>query len=317
MKKLSLSLNWSFKIVQFTDLHFQDGGIEDQKTLSLMEKILDEEKPDLVVITGDIIRAEKSSNPIKAFSLAARPMEKRKITWCSVFGNHDDEGSATKEVLMNLQQSFPHCLSRWGDSELDGIGNYDLEIFDESGKLAYVLYFFDSGTVAPSFIGGYDWIKRSQIDWYVKRSNQYTITNYAPVPSLAFFHIPLPEYKTLWEYHACYGSKYEAVGCPKINSGLFTAMVEMQDMKGTFVGHDHVNDFYGDLFGIRLAYGRATGFNTYGKEGFLRGARIIDLEKGTFKTWVRLEDGSVIAEPCHHQPEGILNGKETPYVEVW
>ncbi len=39
---------------------------------------------------------------------------------------------------------------------------------------------------------------------------------------------------------------------------------------GTFVGHDHVNDFVGDLYGIRLCYGRATGFNTYGRQGFTR-----------------------------------------------
>jgi predicted MPP superfamily phosphohydrolase len=67
MKKLSLYPNGTFKIVQFSDLHLQDGGVQDQKTLSLMGQILDEEKPELAIITGDIIRAEKSLQPVKAF----------------------------------------------------------------------------------------------------------------------------------------------------------------------------------------------------------------------------------------------------------
>ena len=50
-------------------------------------------------------------------------------------------------------------------------------------------------------------------------------------------------------------------------------------MIGTFVGHDHVNDYQGDLHGIRLCYGRGSGFNTYGRAGFLHGARVIRLRE--------------------------------------
>ncbi|WML48343.1 metallophosphoesterase family protein [Neobacillus sp. PS3-34] len=316
MKKLSLRANGSFKILQFTDLHLQDGGTEDQKTITLMELILKTEKPDFVVLTGDTIRAAKSSDPIQAFSLAAGPMEERHIPWSAVFGNHDDEGNATKEDLIQLQQLNPHCLSRSGEVGVSGIGNYDIPVFNENGDISFVLYFFDSGTVAPAAIGGYDWIKRSQIEWYEERSRHYFKIKRTNIPSLAFFHIPLTEFRDLWNCHDCFGSKNEAVGCPKVNTGLFASMVERKDVKGIFVGHDHINDFYGDLFGIRLAYGRATGFNTYGKEGFLRGARIIELKDRTVRTWIRLEDESVICNPPLHKAEGLVEEYESPYVEV-
>ncbi|MGG4142508.1 hypothetical protein ABEW34_05195 [Paenibacillus algorifonticola] len=98
--------------------------------------------------------------------------------------------------------------------------------------------------------------------------------NGLPLPSLAFFHLPLPEYNEVWNYHSCYGHNYEGMGCPNVNSGLFAAFLEMSDVRGVFVGHDHINDFWGELHGIRLHYGRAIGYNSYGKEGFARGARI-------------------------------------------
>lgn len=50
------------------------------------------------------------------------------------------------------------------------------------------------------------------------------------VPSLAFFHIPLPEYEEVWNTKICYGEKREEITAPRVNSGLFTAMVEMGDV---------------------------------------------------------------------------------------
>lgn len=95
------------------------------------------------------------------------------------------------------------------------------------------------------------------------------------------------------------------------NSGLFAAFIKMKDVKGTFAGHDHVNDYWGDLHGIRLCYGKATGFNGYGKEGFARGARIIQLKENVegFNTWLRLEDGSKQVQQREHAPV-LYRGRE-------
>ncbi len=184
-----------------------------------------------------------------------------------------------------------------------------------------VLYFFDSGSYAPSAstsgIGGYGWITFEQIDWYRRvardlvRSRQAEIAPSVACPALAFFHIPLPEYNEVWDQHLCGGVKQEPVCCPRINTGLFAAFYEAGDVRGVFVGHDHVNDFEGNLHGIRLCYGRASGYNTYGKEGFPRGARLIRLREGeqTFTTWLRLDNGSVVSTVTHgpeHAPDGFI-----------
>ncbi|MNE76340.1 hypothetical protein D3C80_1725700 [compost metagenome] len=108
----------------------------------------------------------------------------------------------------------------------------------------------------------------------------------------------------MWNTQICYGHQFERVCSPVINSGLFAALLEMEDVRGTFCGHDHVNDYTGSLHGIRLCYGRATGYNTYGREDFMRGARIIRMTLGSkdFETWLRLEDGSAIMEQPVHEP---------------
>lgn len=113
------------------------------------------------------------------------------------------------------------------------------------------------------------------------------------MPALAFFHIPLPEYRVAWETEGVIGVKQEEVADSPVNSGLFAAMKEMGDVMATFVGHDHINDYIAAVDGIYLAYGRGTGYGTYGKEGFPRGARIIELIEGErqFRTWLRLEGG--------------------------
>lgn len=298
--ELKFKEDGSFKIVQFTDVHWADGSEKDINTSKLMEKILLEEKPDLVVFTGDLVCSDKN---VELLNRALEPVNNLGIPWASVFGNHDVEFASNKEELLKIKQKSKFCLTEAGPSDISGLGNYKLAIkASKNSAPSWNLYFFDSGAYnLNEKVKGYDFIKRNQIEWYTKLS-QNVKNEYGKVPALSFFHIPLPEYKEVWEHHTCYGSKNEECCCSNQNSGLFSAMLEMGEVKGVFVGHDHVNDYYGDLYGIKLCYGRATGYNTYVKEGFLHGARVIELKEGQeeFKTWVTLEDGSKILNPEIH-----------------
>jgi len=72
-----------------------------------------------------------------------------------------------------------------------------------------------------------------------------------------------------------------------------------------FCGHDHSNDYQGDYHGVRLHYGRKTGFGGHeprkDQEFHLKGgARIIEVsydqnqnEFFNFKSWIREDDGGV------------------------
>lgn len=282
----------SFLIAQFTDLHLTAGGEWDRKTVALIESILKEEKPDLAVLTGDVIAGAGNEgwDAASAWRLAVEPMERLGIPWAAVFGNHDDEGSHTRAELMEVQKSFPHCLSEPGPEDLPGVGNFVLNLSSESSPGAR-LYFLDSLAYGPKGVSEYAWISPEQIQWFRQRAKEA-----GKATGLAFFHIPVPEYEELWNRQLAVGVKHENVCCPKVNSGLFSAMLESGVISGVFVGHDHINDYEGSLHGIRLVYGRAGGYNSYGKEGFPRGARLIKLDESLsdFETWIRLEDGSRI-----------------------
>jgi 3',5'-cyclic AMP phosphodiesterase CpdA len=295
----------TFTIVQLTDVHWHNGEPEDLLSRRLMEMVVEKEKPDLVALTGDIVAGGGCKDARRSLQQVVEVFEERKIPWAMVFGNHDDEGDASREALMEVQTACAMSLSEPGPSDIFGVGNYILRIHSaQANRIAAALYFIDSGGYAQTSVGGYDWIKRDQIEWYISESRALTAAAGKPLPALAFFHIPIPEYDEVWDFHACYGVKYENVCAPRINTGFFAAMHEMGDVMGTFVGHDHINDYWGDLHGIRLCYGRGSGYNTYGRNGFQRGGRIIRLKEGGrgFDSWLRLADGSVVEEQPEHAP---------------
>jgi len=294
-----------FKIVQFTDLHLNRGGAKDRRTMALVEEILDSEKPQLVVLTGDVLSGTAKRREMMA--LCAGPMAERKIPWAVALGNHDDERPKDSKKpkdrrgLMDIIMSLPYSVSQQGPKDISGVSNYTLPILASAGpEKKWVLYFLDSNAYAPKKeLGSYDWIKTDQVGWYNETSRTLAKERAGGVyPALAFFHIPLMEYEyALSDSNAhLVGHRAERVCCPRINSGLFAAMLERGDVKGTFVGHDHVNDYEAELHGIRLIYGRATGFDTYGREGFPRGGRVILIKENaqTFTTWLRLEGGTKV-----------------------
>ncbi len=288
----------SFTIVQFTDMHFGfDDKEEDRRTADAIRMALEAERPDLIVVTGDLIWSKGVPDPKVSFRRALAPIKESKVPWVAAFGNHDAEAGVTREELLAIQQEDVHCLTERGPEEIEGVGNFVLTVRDALGaQVRLALYVLDSGVEAPPElgIGGYAWIHSNQIAWYAERSAALAEEVGTLVPALAFFHIPIPEYDEAWRVGPSTGSKGEAVCSPKLNSGLFASMVQRGDVMGTFVGHDHDNDYIGVLHGIALCYGRVTGYNTYGKSQ--RGARVIRLTEGRrgFETWIRQHDGTIV-----------------------
>lgn len=56
------------------------------------------------------------------------------------------------------------------------------------------------------------------VDWVLERAAALP-----RVPSLAFVHIPLPQFRELWNSQPTLGSKGEAVACPLRDTGVFEA----------------------------------------------------------------------------------------------
>lgn len=307
MGTLRFNSQGTFKIVQFTDLHCHDGDAQDERTYRLLHSVLANERPDFVVFTGDVIESTACTHPIEAFRKVVRCVDDACTPWAVVFGNHDAEtGDFDNADLLNAVLDLPYCRAQRGPADVHGVGNYRLDVLSPDGvEVDHALFFFDSGRYAPPRIGGYDWVHIEQIEWYRQASDDLAKRAGHVVPALAFFHIPFPEYRDVWEMAVCYGNKLESVCSPQLNTGLFAAMVEQGDVTGVFVGHDHLNDYWGEWFGVRLCYGLKSGYHNYpSDETFNRGARVIELKAGdgTFSSWLRFEDGRVLAEQAEHKP---------------
>lgn len=290
----------NFKIIQFTDVHYKQGKQESAVAIELIKEVLDAEQPDLVVFTGDIIWAKPVE---KGLDEVFAPVIERKIPWAYIFGNHDEEQGKSREEIMNYVMQKPCCLSVHGDKTITGVGNFILEVKDKKNeKTKALLYLMDSGAYTPiKEIGHYNWFAFDQVEWYRAQSAAYTKENKGkPYPALAFFHIPLAEYPLMTgaKDAKIIGERREDECNGKLNTGMFTAMREAGDVMGTFVGHDHDNDYIGSYYGIYLAYGRYSGgktvYNNLGKNG----CRIIELKEGKrqFSTYIRLLGGEKLYE---------------------
>ena len=299
-KELKFKDNYRFKIVQFTDIHWKYGNPASDKAGERMAEILDAEKPDLVVYTGDLIFARPAREGLdKALEAAVT----RGIPFAVTWGNHDDEQDLSRKELSEYIATKAGNLTSTVEG-ITGVTNYALTVKSADGKRdAAVLYIFDSNSYSPmKKVKGYGWIKHDQVEWYRQTSKAFTEANGGvAMPALAFFHIPLPEFHEAAQNESSYfvGTRKEKACAPEINTGLAAAMLEAGDVMGIFVGHDHVNDYVVDWRGILLGYGRFTGGATvYHDIPQGNGGRVIELTEGsrTIKTWIRIEGGKIINE---------------------
>ena len=305
---LKFDSNKKFKIVQFTDVHWEWGSGNCGKTMENIESVINIEKPDFVVFTGDIVTSDEVK---KAWKKITKPIIDADIHWAFVNGNHDHEHELERAELIEFMQTLPNFVGHNGRKDVSGEGNYSLTI-NSSNKdgQKFVLYFFDSHAHPDNYLyGQYDRIKFDQIQWYYQKSESLKREADEIPPALAFFHIPLLEYKGLMEHDKyAVGSQYETPASSEINSGLFSVFLESGDVMGVFVGHDHINDYIGNLYGISLGYGRVSGFDAVGDRLDI-GARVIELKQGQrkFTTWIR-SNGKIFNK--YHYPNNELHEKE-------
>lgn len=180
-----------------------------------------------------------------------------------------------------------------------GVTNYVIDIMGPDGKdVAAHIFFFDSMDTCLG-VPGWGCVYPDTVAWYSRTVDALAEKHGRKLPSIGFYHIPLDEMMGLLDGYSISGNRTEDICCGSVNTGLYAAMVAAGNMKFISAGHDHNNDFFGQLGGVTLAYGRKTGFGGYGPpDGWLRGSRVLDLHVDsatgalTFDTWIRQQDGS-------------------------
>lgn len=285
---LQFGADGKFKIVQFTDHHWElYSPSGNQASLAAMASVLDYENPDLVVLTGDVIPTFTGN--ISAWQDYIEPMQTRGIPWAVTLGNHDGESwFYSRSSLMSTLSGWSGSLVERGPTDVAGEGNYVFTIKDSTGQHdATAIYCLDSQE------SGFD---SNQIEWYRDQSAAMTAAHGgSPLPSLMFFHIPLPEYDDFGTsaVNGQIGQKTEDIRSNEQTGEMFAAIHDMADVQATFVGHDHGNDYALFYDEVCLAYGRKTGPNSHGH--LPHGGRVIELAEGMpgFDSWIRVEDGSI------------------------
>ena len=327
-----------FKITQITDVHIGGGMLsvkKDNMALNAVAAMITEEKPDLVVVTGDVAFPVPYSagtfNNKKSAELFAQMMEKLGVYWCITFGNHDTEAYSyySRKAITKLYQKYPHCLVQMGPATVSGYGNYVINVKNSKGKITQSLFMFDSHSYTDNDYLGikwkYDCIHEDQVKWYKETVEELTQINGGERPkSLAFFHIPPIEMMEAYNEYKKAGFKdtknvkyvygeigegNEAICCSKYNYGIFEAFRE-NGTQGAFFGHDHLNNLSVDYKGVRLTYGYSIDYLAYS------GINKYGIQRGCTNITVR-PDGSFenVGENYYQNKYSPINEKETVDLE--
>lgn len=217
------------KVLQLTDTHFGGGWMslkKDSMAMNAIAAMISAEKPDLVIITGDMaypvpFQAGTFNNKSGA-KLLAELMETLGVYWTASYGNHDTEAYSYfgRDDITEFYSQYPHCLVREGAENVDGFSNQVFNIINSDGMITRSLFTVDSHSYVDGDIFGimwkYDNIHENQIEWYKSiiegnnKHNEMKILSSSQsdfgqkykdllnVPSSVFLHVPLAEYKDAW-----------------------------------------------------------------------------------------------------------------------
>ena len=315
--KLSFGDDGEFRVLCLADLHLARRQTEG--VLANVKKIVEREKPDLIILLGDVVTDANILNFTEFKTTLGGVVdyfEENNIYWMHVFGNHDSElrGSPKERLTLEEQQkiyeSYPHCLSKEGDKELTGVGNYVIPLYGKDDELKFAIWGMDSGNYltndektalfgdSKSSYSGinqgnvqYSFVHYDQIEWYLKVSRMLEKENGGLVPGLMAMHIPLQETYTAWENRSKLewtGQKNEYVSAGCHNAGFYEAMRYRGDIKACVFGHDHINDYMVNYGGIKLCFSSNLSKLTYHQEDMM-GARVFVIKESdpvNFETYI-------------------------------
>ena len=249
---------------------------KEERCYSYLREIITETKPDLILVTGDIVYGQFDDNG-SAFAEFVAFMESFGIPWAPVFGNHENESKMGVDWQCEQFVNAEHCL--FVQRELHGNGNYTVGI-EQGGKLTRVFFMLDSnGCGEPSKKTQEN--KQMRIDPGIttKQSNWYKgviaeIKELSPDTKLSFaFHIQMDVWEDAFALYGTNGSEpvfidyaenkregdfgyigYEHGGAWDTSGKVWKSLKQL-GVDSIFIGHEHANSASIVYEGIRLQYG--------------------------------------------------------------
>jgi len=332
-ERYRLSLNWdttyNFNILQLSDLHMSTLTDREkhynfmEETVKMANNTLKERnlgKVNLIVVTGDIFTFADKNVARDVFSF----FDSLKTPWTVTFGNHDEQCYFSIEWLTSYLNTLndkrtegnSYCVfTDLQDDDVFGNANFviDLDVLKgTTAKTKESIFIFDSNRYNYGEYAGYDYIHNDQIDWYKREVLDGLTRSYTGgyINSLAFFHIPFPEFEEKYkiakedeikeaksqkvsfrkdpiteEVRDKHEKPGATTGDPKINTHLYDEFCKF-NTNGVFIGHNHNSSYIIDdkttttYSGkpITLGFGVKSTDRIYADEDML-GGQIISLNK--------------------------------------
>ena len=246
---------------------------------SLLEKRIEEGKPDLIVCNGDLFSSPVKEEDAKfCLSIFLSPAVRRGIPWTAAFGEGERKTGLSDTVLDRLFRESEGFLPGKRAEGIDGVTNAVLPVTDGRGP-ALILRLFDthSETTAyereygspgrsrlpyPLFSHHYmDGVRFNQTAWFDADHEKIREECGREIPEVFFFHTPTPEHAQIPLNQEC--TRFDGViredgKCQTVNGGIAMAAAESGSVLGIFCGHERENDWFasfaGMTFGVEPAF---------------------------------------------------------------
>jgi len=158
----------------------------------------------------------------------------------------------TKMFKLNYRKEIKYKFKdkKLFDKKFDGFfnGNYLLKLYNKNSVHCWNIFILNSRR--------YNSIPNKVLNWMQVNENK--------VPSVCFYHVPDYAYHTIVENNVAKGIYREKVCFENDRGRIHQKFKKMDNFIATFVGHDHVNDYYAILDNRLLVYGRKTSDLAYG-----------------------------------------------------
>lgn len=295
---------------KFTILHISDPQDDRYAAYDLINFVtlaIEETKPDLVVLSGDIVEdsragdvgvdAEGGREGVTVRNDGeldyAATLENVKAACDNVFsiindakipftvsqGNNDYQSGITNEDWLKIYSSYEYCIVFDESNDSTGRIDFNLEILGADGNPALNLWLMDTEG------GG---VNEEQIAWYEAESTALKNANGGKVvPAFLFQHIPVGDMGNLFEEcrlwdegaipeggkfyrlnHELANGYHAGAMVPGETTAQFTSWKKQGDIMGAYFGHWHTEGYTGVWDGIELGFTYGCEFAKPGPYGY-------------------------------------------------
>lgn len=128
----------------------------------------------------------------------------------------------------------------------------------------------------PKMSCKWDILHFEQLMWYWNSSKKLEEYCNKKINGILFMHIPPWEFQYIVdnpEYTHAKGSMVEQIKVGMFNSGIFSTLLQRNDIKCIACGHSHNDCFEGEFCDIKMCLDACAGYSPYGSDN-LRGGRV-------------------------------------------